>query len=100
MVSFHCSLDANALASYSHYSALDRKGFGRGWPCGAAELVAAEGRHVQAPLVAGMVVGLVAATISVLWERIAYAGIADFAELPRRGLFSTMYMGRAPDAFR
>ena len=96
--------DANALASYySHYSAL-RLAKGFVFAAGLAVLLgshAAEGRDVQGPLTAGMVIGLAAATISVLWERVAYAGLTDFAKNFRvAGLFSTMHTGGAHiDAF-
>lgn len=97
-------LDANALASYySHYSAL-RLAKGFAFAAGLAVLLdshAAEGRDVKGPLVKGMVIGLVAATISVFWERVAYAGMTDFAKNFRvAGLFSTMHTGGAHlDAF-
>lgn len=97
-------LDTNALASpYSHYTAL-RLAKGLVFAIGLAVLLsghAAAGQNVKRALGAGMVLGLATAAGSVIWERVAYAGLANFtADFRVVGLFSTMHTGGAHlDAF-
>ena len=97
-------LDANALAShYSHYSAL-RLVKGLGFAVGLGVLISshtAAGHDVKRAFSAGMVLGLATAAGSVIWERLAYAGLLDFTKDFRVvGLFSTMHTGGAHlDAF-
>lgn len=96
--------DANALTSpYSHYSAL-RLAKGLAFGAGLGVLMssqAAAGHDLKWKLAAGMTLGLAAAAVSVVWERIAYVGLTDFASDFRvAGLFSTMNAGGAHlDAF-
>lgn len=97
-------LDANALASpYSHYAAL-RLAKGLVFAVGLAVLLSshtAAGQDVKRALGAGMVLGLATAAGSVIWERFAYVGLANFtADFRVVGLFSTMHTGGAHlDAF-
>ena len=89
--------DANALASpYSHYASL-RAAKGLVFAAGLAVLIGshvAAGHDVKRALGAGMILGLAAAAASVIWERIAYAGFADFTKAFRVvGMFSTMHTG-------
>ena len=97
-------LDANALASpYSHYTAL-RLAKGLVFAIGLAVLLCghtAAGRNVKQAIGAGMVLGLATAAGSVIWERVAYAGLANFSSDFRVvGLFSSMNTGGAHlDAF-
>ena len=97
-------MDANSLASYySHYASL-RAVKGPVFAIGLGVLLSsltARGQNVKRALGSGMILGLVAAAGSVIWERLAYAGLANFAkEFRVVGLFSTMNTGGAHlDAF-
>lgn len=92
-------IDSNALASpYSHYAAL-RQVKGLVFAVGLAVLISshtAAGLDVKRAFGAGMILGLTTATASVIWERVAYAGLAEFTKDFRVvGLFSTMHTGGA-----
>lgn len=94
----------NAFASYySHYNAL-RIGKGFIWAGALVPLLVwQEQRHASVPrwLSGGMVAGLAAASLSVVWERVTYVALLDFSRDFRvSGLFSTMHTGGAHlDAF-
>jgi hypothetical protein len=91
--------DANALAShYSHYAAL-RLAKGLVFSVGLAVLLsshAAAGHDVKRAFGSGTILGLAAASVSVIWERLAYAGFTNFTEGFRVvGMFSSMHTGGA-----
>lgn len=98
------ALDTNALASYySHYSALRMAKmllFAVGLGVLLSSHVAA-GHDVKRLFSKGMIIGLAAACVSVIWERMAYAGLTNFTQDFRVvGLFSTMNTGGSHlDAF-
>ena len=97
-------MDANSLASYySHYASL-RAVKGTVFAVGLGVLLSsltARGQNVERALGIGMILGLATSSGSVIWERLAYAGLADFAKDFRVvGLFSTMNTGGSHlDAF-
>jgi VanZ family protein len=91
--------DANAFSNYlSTYNALR---IAKGYVWGGAVLWlicrdASAGRKVIPPLQIGLTLGLFAATISVLWERLLFAGLADLGTAFRAaGFVSATHVGGA-----
>ena len=97
-------LDANALAGYySHWNSL-RLARGFLWAVLLLPLLGqarARGDAAERWLSAGMLVGLAAAVLTVLWERAVFTGLLDFDQEYRvTGMFSGMHTGGAPvDAY-
>ena len=97
-------LDANALAGYySHWNSL-RLARGFLWALLLLPLLGqarARGEAAERWLSAGMLAGLAAAVLTVLWERAVFTGLLDFDQEYRvTGMFSGMHTGGAPvDAY-
>lgn len=93
-------LDANAFSNYnSPYNAL-RVLKGVLWPIVLLPLLRAtageQGSNLQRLLVPGMLLGLVACSLAVVWERLAFPGLLDFAADYRpTAPFSAMHTGGA-----
>lgn len=90
-------LDTNAFSSpYSYYSALIMAKGGL-FAIGLFVLMShqsAAGQPIQRDFSIGMTIGLLLASASVIWERLAYVSLTDFTETFRVvGLFSTMNTG-------
>jgi hypothetical protein len=93
------TVDANAFSSYlSHYNAL-RVAKGYVWAGVLLWLMrrdAADGRQVVPPLRLGLALGLLAATISVFWERALFVGSYDPGAVFRAsGFVSATHVGGA-----
>ena len=93
------TVDANAFSSYlSNYNAL-RVAKGYVWAGALLWLMrrdAADGRRVVPPLRLGLALGLLAATISVFWERVLFVGSYDPGAVFRAsGFVSASHVGGA-----
>ena len=92
-------VDANAFSSYlSTYNAL-RIAKGYVWAGALLWLMrrdTSEGRKVVPPLQLGLALGLLAATISVFWERLLFVGSSDLGAVFRAsGFVSATHVGGA-----
>ncbi|MCZ4313793.1 VanZ family protein [Comamonadaceae bacterium G21597-S1] len=93
------ALDANAFSNYySPYNAL-RIFKGAVWACllyVLARRLSAQGHDVRRPFAWGMVAGLAATVVWVLWERAAFSGLWNYAAGYRvTGPFSSIHIGGA-----
>jgi len=89
--------DDNALVSYySGFNSL-RELKGLGWGLGLLPLVieaASEPPRMQRRFVAGLLAGLVCVVAVIIWERLAFAGLFDFAgEYRVEGTFPELHTG-------
>ena len=91
--------DANSWVSYySPYNALRIfKGALWAWLfVGLFRRIRRSGQDAHAPLASGMTLGLACVVAFVLWERLAFVGLFDFADVYRvTGPFSAMHRGGA-----
>jgi len=93
------SPDANAFTNY--YSSFNAMRIGKGalWAFlvyGLLQRCAATKIDIEQALAVGMVGGLVLAVVVILWERMTFASLFDFASNYRvTGLFSSMHVGGA-----
>lgn len=91
--------DANAFTNYySPFNAL-RIGKGALWAFlsyGLLRRIVADGVDVKRPLALGMISGLAMTVAVIIWERLTFASLFDFANDYRvTGPFSSMHMGGA-----